>query len=179
MAERTISPANDVFLIWTAVIAALTAQFILTLTGIGAGIISVRYAPTADSTVLWFAFAWWALTGIFAAGLGGMIIGALGEGIDNAKLTVLALITWATTVLIVAFVVALVSGAGASVVAAFGGPLSAMLDRIAEGKVTPDLQRQVAALAISSVVALLVGAAVSVAGAIGAPESRVRTAKRT
>jgi DNA-directed RNA polymerase subunit K/omega len=178
MAERTITPANDIFLIWTGIIASITTQFIFTLVGLGAGIIAVRYAPTADSTVAWYAFAWWAATGVFAAAVGGVVIGALGQGIDDAKLTVLALIAWAGALLIVAFAAALAAGAGASVVSAFGGPLGAALDRMAEGKVTPELQRQVAALSISSVVVLMLGAAVAVAGAIYAPEAPVRTSKR-
>jgi hypothetical protein len=178
MAERTLSPANDAYLIWTAIIASLTAQFIFTLIGLGAGIITVRYVPASDGTVGWFAFAWWAATGVFAAGLGGMVIGALGEGIDDAKLVVLALIAWATALLIVVFALAFASGAGASVLSAFGGPLGGLLDRIAQGRVTPELQRQVAALSISSVVALLIGAAAAVAGAVYAPESRVRPARR-
>ena len=178
MAERTITPANDVFLIWTGIVASLTTQFIFTLVGLGAGIIAVRYAPTANSTVAWYAFAGWAATGIFAAAVGGVVIGALGQGIDDAKLTVLALIAWASALLIVAFAVALAAGAGTSVLSAFGGPLGAALDRMAEGKAAPELQRQVAALSISSVVALMLGAAASVAGAVYAPEAPVRTSKR-
>jgi hypothetical protein len=176
MAERTLSPANDAYLIWTAIITSLTAQFIFTLAGLGAGIISIRYVPASDGAVGWFAFAWWAATGIFAAGLGGMVIGALGEGIDDAKLVVLALIAWATALLIVVFALAFASGA--SVLSAFGGPLGGLLERMAQGKVTPELQRQIAALSISSVVALLLGAAAAVAGAVYAPESKVRPARR-
>jgi hypothetical protein len=178
MAERTITPANDVFLIWTGIVASLTTQFIFTLVGLGAGIIAVRYAPTASSSVAWYAFAWWAATGVFAAALGGVVIGALGQGIDDAKLTVLALIAWGSALLIVAFAIAIAAGAGTSVLSAFGGPLGAALDRMAEGKVTPELQRQVAALSISSVVALMLGAAAAVAGAVYAPEAPVRTSKR-
>jgi hypothetical protein len=180
MADRaTISPMDDVFLIWTGIIASLTSQFILTLVGLGAGIISVGSAPAADGTVAWFALAWWAATGIFSAALGGVVIGALGEGVDDTKLTVLALIAWATALLIVVFAVGLSAGAGASVLSAFGGPLGAVLDRMAEGKVTPELQRHAAGMAIGSVVALLLGAAAAVAGAIYAPETRVRPARRT
>ena len=177
MSELTITPVSDVFLILAGVIASLTAQFIFTLVGLGAGIITIRYVPATDGTVGWFAFVWWAATGIFAAGLGGMVIGALGQGIDDAKLTVLALIAWATALLIVALFAALAAG-GASVLSAFSGPLGGALDRMAQGKVTPELQRQVAALSISSVVALLLGVAAAVAGAIYAPESKVRPAKR-
>jgi hypothetical protein len=81
--------------------------------------------------------------------------------------------------LIVVFAVGLSAGAGASVLSAFGGPLGAVLDRMAEGKVTPELQRHAAGMAIGSVVALLLGAAAAVAGAIYAPETRVRPARRT
>ena len=44
MADRTIAPLGDAFLVWTAVIASLTAQLLLTMLGLGAGIDAVGYA---------------------------------------------------------------------------------------------------------------------------------------
>lgn len=179
MADRTISPVDDAFLIWTAVIASLTAQFILTLLGIGAGIISIGYVAAQGQTIGWAAFLWWAATGVFAACMGGMVIGALGEGIDDARKTVLALIAWATAILLVAVVTAFAAGSGASIFATFGGPVAGMLDTAADGKMTDPMRRTLSGVAISSVVALLLGAAASVAGAIYAPETKVKATKRT
>jgi hypothetical protein len=179
MPERAISPLSDIFLIWTAIVAALAAQFILVLLGIGVGILtSATPAAPGSRAAAWFAFVWWAASGVFAAGLAGSVIAALGEGIDDAKRIVLALVAWATALLIATLVAAVSGAAGASVLSFLGGPLAATLDQAAQGQLTPELQRQASAFAMSAVVATLLGAAAAIAGAIYAPETRVRAAKR-
>jgi len=177
MADRTIAPAGDAFLVITAVIASLTTQVILALLGLGAGIITLGAAN--PESVAWAGFLWWAASGIFAAGIGGMAIAALGDGIEDGRKTVLALIAWATAILIVAFVMALAAGGAASVFSAVAGPVPGMLDPAADGKISEAAQRALASVAISSVVALMLGAAAQVAGAIYAPETRVKVSKRT
>lgn len=176
MADRTIAPVSDIFLIWTAVIASLTAQLILALLGLGAGILSVGAANPA--TVAWAGFLWWAASGVFAAAIGGMVIAALGEGIDDARKVLLAMTAWALALLIVAFVLALTAGGGASVFAALGGPFPGMLDNAAEAKMTDEMRRALSAAAVSSLVALLLGAAASVAAAIFGMETKVKAARR-
>jgi hypothetical protein len=176
MADRTIAPAGDVFLIWTAIVASLTAQLILTLLGLGAGIITAGYV--ARETIAWGGFLWWAASGIFAAALGGMAIAALGDGIDDARKTVLALIAWATAILIVAIVTAIAAGGGASIFSSVSGPVQAMLASLADAKATAATRQAGSLLAVSSVVALLLGAAAQVAGAIYAPETNVKTGRR-
>ena len=176
MADRTIAPAGDAFLVLTAVIASLTTQVILALIGLGAGIITL--ATANPETVAWGGFLWWAASGVFAAGVGGMAIAALGEGIDDSRKTVLALIAWATAILIVAFVMAIAAGGAASVFSAIAGPVPGMLEPAADGKMSEAAQRALAAAAISSVVALVLGAAAQIAGAIYAPETAVKVSKR-
>jgi len=177
MADRTLSPAGDTFLIWTAVVASLTTQLLLALLGLGAGILAVGAAST--ETIAWGGFLWWAASGIFAAAMGGTVIAALGEGIDDMRKTVLALLAWATAILIVALVAALAAGGGTSLFSSVIGPVPGMLENLQEGKkVTDEMRRSISAVAVSSVVALVAGAAAQIACAIYAPETSVRTTKR-
>ena len=177
MADRTISPAGDTFLIWSAVVASLTTQLLLALLGLGAGILAL--GTTASSqTIGWAGFLWWAASGIFAAAMGGTVIAALGVGIDDARKTVLALLAWATAILLVAVVAALAAGGGTSLFSSIGGPVPGMLENLSDGKITDEMRRSISAVAVSSVVASIIGAAAQVACAIYAPETSVRTAKR-
>lgn len=176
MADRTIAPLGDAFLVMTAVISSLTSQVILALLGLGAGIVTLGAAN--PDTVAWGGLLWWAASGVFAAGIGGMTIAALGEGIDDGRKTALALIAWATAILIVAFVMALAAGGAASVFSAVAGPVSGMLEPAADGKMSEAARQALAFAAVSSVVALVLGAAAEVAGAIYAPETKVKVAKR-
>ena len=177
MADRTIAPLGDAFLVWSAAIASLTTQLILTILGLGAGIISVGYGMDPQSAA-WAAFLWWAASGIFAAGVGGAVIGALGENIDDARKTMLALLAWATAFLIVALFAALAAGGGASLAGMLGGPVAGWVATPPDAQMTDEMRQSMAGIAVSAVVALLLGAAAQIAGAIYAPETKVRVAKR-
>jgi hypothetical protein len=146
MADRTLSPAGDTFLVWTAVVASLTTQLLLALLGLGAGILAVGAAST--ETIAWGGFLWWAASGIFAAAMGGTVIAALGEGIDDTRKTVIGPVP---------------------------GMLENLQEG---KKVTDEMRRSISAVAVSSVVALVAGAAAQIACAIYAPETAVRTTKR-
>lgn len=177
MADRTIAPLGDAFLVWTAVIASLTAQLLLTMLGLGAGIVAVGYAIDPQNAA-WAALLWWAASGILAAGIGGAVIGALGDNIDDTRKALLALLAWATAILIVALLAALATAGGASLAGMLGGPLAGYLAMPGDAPMTDEMRQTMGAVAVSSVVALLLGAAAQVAGAIYGPETTVRVAKR-
>ena len=67
---------------WQAILAgvfmSLVVQILLTMLGFGIGLLSVDI-PTADSVSAgagWAAFVWWAVSGIIAAFIGGVIAAA-------------------------------------------------------------------------------------------------------
>src|ERR1043166_8208717 len=71
---------------WSAVIAgvfaSLLVQILLTMLGLGIGIVAVDISTTSNEPAQagWWTFVWWAMSGIIAAFVGGMVAGGLSPG---------------------------------------------------------------------------------------------------
>lgn len=174
---------------WSAVaagvVAALVVQVLLTMLGIGIGLVTV--GPDADpNSISWAAFAWWAIAGIIAAFIGGWVAGAFSPTEDNRLRAAGALTTWAIATLIVVVAVGFTAGTTATVAGSLGGPVASTGARVdaltrdgarettgqAAARPSPALEqarRQFAAVALASFVALLIGAAAAFVGGTMAP----------
>jgi hypothetical protein len=165
--------------ILAGVVAALVVQILLTMLGIGAGMLALD-PPTASSAPLgvgWLAFLWWAISGIIAAFIGGWVAGAAsmpGSGAANA------LAAWALATIIVTGTAALTAGGTASIASNLVGPTGisiARLDALSSprGQATTGqragtneqqmetARKAVASGMLASFVALLIGAAAAFA----------------
>jgi hypothetical protein len=169
---------------WTAVlagvIAALVVQVLLTMLGLGIGLISLDTPTAADSPlgVSWAAFLYWAVAGIIAAFAGGWVAGAVaapGTGAGHG------LAAWALATLIVVGASALAAGATGTIASNLAGPTSASIARLNDltandtrpARTTGQRSAQqevetarkaVAAGMLASFVALLIGAAAAFMG---------------
>jgi hypothetical protein len=114
---------------WSAVasgvIASLIVQVLLTMLGLGIGLVSVD-ANSSAAAPAWAGFAWWALSGIFAAAVGGWVAGTLSPT-ANLRLKAIGGVTaWAITTLIVVGMSGVTAGgAGITAAGALGGPVVA------------------------------------------------------
>jgi len=110
---------------WSAVIsgviASLIVQALLTMFGLGIGLVSFDSSSGATMPA-WIGFAWWVASGIFSAAVAGTVAGALSPT-DNMRLKAIGAVTaWAIATLIVVGVSGLTAGAGVSAASAMGGP---------------------------------------------------------
>ena len=122
MARTSINTAGWT---WSAVasgvIASLVVQVLLTMLGLGIGLVSFD-ANSGAQMPAWAGFAWWAASGVFAAGVGGWVAGMLSPT-ANLRLKAIAGVTaWAIAALIVVGVTGLTARTGASAASALGGP---------------------------------------------------------
>lgn len=119
---------------WNAVTAgvavALIAQLMLALLGIGLGLASVDTSDVTDETgartALWTGYAWWAVSGIIAAFVGGYVAGSVARrhDITKAEAATQGFITWSLSILIIAHIMMLSAAAGAGGLAGgLAGPL--------------------------------------------------------
>jgi hypothetical protein len=111
---------------WSAVasgvIASLVVQVLLTMLGLGIGLVSFDTSSSA-SVPAWAGFAWWAASGIFAAAVGGTLAGTLSPT-ENMRLKAIGGLTaWAIATLIVIGVGGFTASAGVTAVSALGGPV--------------------------------------------------------
>lgn len=158
--------------------------------GIGIGLVSIGANVDATS-ISWAGFAWWAISGIIAAFVGGWVAGAFAPTEDTRLRAAGALTAWAVATLIVVVAVGFTAGTTATVAGSMGGPVAsagARLDALTRdtsratattgqasaspAKASPTLEearRQFAAVALASFVALLIGAAAAYAGGTMAP----------
>jgi hypothetical protein len=170
---------------WTAALAGATAalvvQVMLTMLGLGIGLISIDTSTAANTFVgvSWAAFLYWAISGIIAAFVGGWIAGAVtapGTGGGHA------LAAWAVATLIVVGVSMLAAGSSASIASNVMGPSAYSVSRYdsltdtagQEGTVgqaaaadTQDIEsarRAVAGSMLGSFIALLIGAIAAFCG---------------
>ena len=115
--------------ILAGVVASLVVQLLLTMLGIGVGILTLD-APTTSSEPLgvgWVAFLWWAISGIVAAFAGGWVAGAAsspGSGRANG------LAVWALATVIVTAAAALGAGTTASMASNLAGPTAVSIARL-------------------------------------------------
>jgi len=147
------------------VFVALIVHVLLNMLGAGVGAASVNLGEQSTEGVQalsWSAFAWWSISGIIAAFIGGWAAGnfavtsALAEGGAHGFLS------WAvTTVLIVAFAALAAGGAAATA----GGLLSPLSTATAQLQgTTQEAQTAFATFTLASLIALLIGAAAAVWG---------------
>jgi hypothetical protein len=117
---------------WTAVlagtVAALIVQVMLTMLGLGIGLISIDSGTAADTPtgVSWAAFLYWAISGIIAAFIGGWVAGAVtapGTGGGHA------LAAWAVATLVVVGAGMLAATSSASIAANLVGPTANSIAR--------------------------------------------------
>lgn len=128
---RVISPTASearVMWSWSAVIAgtltSLIIQVMLTMLGIGVGLIAtdVPTAANAPVTVSTAAVLWFIASGIFAAFVGGAVAGALSPYVSERARSWHALATWALATLIVVGASMLTAAGGATVAGQLAGP---------------------------------------------------------
>jgi hypothetical protein len=117
---------------WTAVLAGVTAalvvQVLLTMLGLGIGLISIDATTAANTSlgVSWAAFLYWAVAGIIAAFAGGWVAGAVtipGTGAAHG------LAAWAVATLIVVGAATLAAGNSASIAGNLLGPTAISMAR--------------------------------------------------
>src|SRR5690349_13987251 len=112
---------------WSAVIsgviASLMVQVLLTMLGLGIGLVSFDASSSATMPA-WAGFAWWTASGVFSAAVAGTVAGALSPT-TNMRLKAIGGVTaWAIATLIVIGVSGLTAGAGVSAASALGGPVT-------------------------------------------------------
>jgi hypothetical protein len=129
MARATRTTAATASWTWSAVaagvIASLVVQVILTMVGFGFGLVSfdVSSAQSSGALPAWIGFAWWALSGIFAAAVGGWVAGTFSPT-DNMRMKAIGGVTaWAIATLIVVGVSGITASVGASTAGQLGGPV--------------------------------------------------------
>ena len=129
MARALRTTADTASWTWSAiaagVIASLVTQVLLTMLGFGFGLVSFDSgtAQASPALPLWITFAWWAMSGIFAAAVGGWVAGTF-TPTNNMRMKAIGGVTaWAIATLIVVGAAGLTAGAGASTAAALAGPV--------------------------------------------------------
>lgn len=131
---------------WRAVLGgvavALAVQIMLAILGSAIGLAFVDPMATSNprpALVSLLAFMWWTLSGIIAAFAGGIVAGRLSGAIGEATAAWHGLVTWATTILIVFWVLSsaiggafgLLAGAASTASAEGGETLSPEVDPFA------------------------------------------------
>jgi hypothetical protein len=121
---------------WSAVgagvLTSLIVQVLLTILGLGIGMLSVD-VPTANdapTVVTWAAFVWWAVSGVFAAFLGGTVAAAMTSSETPAVRAAHSLAAWALAVLIVVCATASTAGNAGSVLGGVAGPSTSVMSRM-------------------------------------------------
>jgi hypothetical protein len=171
---------------WSAilagVLASLVIQILLTMLGIGIGLISIDTSTAAASRVGvgWAAFLWWAFSGVLAAFVGGWVAASAASAPNSGAAH--ALMSWALAVIIVVGATALTAGTTAGLATNLAGPNAINLARLSTATERVDVRgttgqrataadrdveaarRAVAAGMLGSFFALLLGAAAAFAG---------------
>src|SRR5438105_12139708 len=89
--------------VFAGVIGSLIFQVLLTMAGFGFGLLSID-VPTADSApkaVSWAVFAWWAVSGVMSAFVGGWVAAHFSETFTAETRATHGLMAWALATLIV------------------------------------------------------------------------------
>jgi hypothetical protein len=165
--------------VWGAVVGgvfvALVVHILLNMVGAGIGAVSME-APTEGEAqaIGWGAFAWWSISGIIAAFVGGWAAGVLSGANGSGNGGLHGFLTWAVTTVLVVTGAAVATGTAAAVIGAMFAPLPTVTERTQEA--SEAAQTAVALFSLASVFALLIGAiAATWAGRLGstvAPEVR-------
>lgn len=169
---------------WSAIIAgvfaALVVQILLTMLGLGVGLLTFD-ETSAASGVNWTAFVWWAISGIIAAFVGGMVAGGVDERDYNGGMQGLA--AWAVATVLVVAASGLATTSTANVLSNLAGPSASLrmqveqvagtrTERATTGQAaqtqnrtqTASVQTHVASAMLASFVALVLGAIAAFVG---------------
>jgi hypothetical protein len=181
--------------VFAGVVASLIFQVLLIMAGFGFGLLSID-VPTADSApkaVSWAVFAWWAVSGVMSAFVGGWVAAHFSEAFTAETRATHGLMAWALATLIVIGTAAL--AAESSLAGNLGGPTGtaiAQYQRLSEPRAQTTGQarataspatletarRNLAMVMIGSFFALIFGAGAAVAGSQWLPEEiRMRDAR--
>jgi hypothetical protein len=135
MAPSTTSQATGVWT-WSAVLAGVVAslivQVLLTMLGLGIGLMAVDVPATSAAPVKLSTAAalWWWASGIFAAFVGGAVAGAYASAPRINTRIAHAIAAWATASLIVIGAASLSVGGAANVLSNLAGPTSTAAARL-------------------------------------------------
>src|SRR5919198_5389083 len=176
--------------VFVGVVASLVFQVLMVMVGFGLGLLTtdVPTAEAAPKAVSWAVFAWWAVSGVMSAFLGGWIAANFSEIFTPEGRATHALMTWALATLII--VGSAGFAASNSLVANLVGPTGTTLAQYnrftapAAGQARPtqaqldQARRNLALAMIGSFVALLVGAGAAVAGSQWLPDCQMRHMRR-
>lgn len=130
---------------WSAVIsgviASLVVQVLLTMLGLGIGLVSFDTSSGATMPA-WVGFAWWTASGIFSAAVGGTVAGALSPTTDMRLKAIAGVAAWAIATLIVVGVSGLTAGAGVSAASVLGGPVTTASRNLHTAQTIPSGRRE-------------------------------------
>jgi hypothetical protein len=148
---------------WSAVVAgvfvALVVHILLNMlgAGIGASSMEVRTPTQGEAQAIgWGAFAWWSISGIIAAFVGGWAAGLLAEGAGSPNGALHGFLSWAVTTVVVITGAAIATGTAAAALGAMFAPIPTFPERPQE--TSEAAQSAVAVFSLASFVALLIGA---------------------
>jgi hypothetical protein len=100
--------------VFGGVVIALIVQFLLSMLGIGIGVSTIDPASgdtPGTSTFSISAAIWWTVSGIIAAYVGGWVAARLSGTVEPSSAALHGLVTWATTTLLVLYLVTTAVGA--------------------------------------------------------------------
>jgi hypothetical protein len=165
---------------WGAVVGgvfvALIVHILLNMIGAGIGAVSMEARTEGEAQAIgWGAFAWWSISGIIAAFVGGWSAGAFSSATGSSNGGLHGFLSWAVTTVLVVIGAAIATGTAAAVMGAMFAPLpTAVTERPQETSAAA--QTAIAVFSLASVVALFIGAVVATWGgrlaSKVAPESR-------
>jgi hypothetical protein len=163
---------------WGAVVGgvfvALIAHILLNMMGAGIGAVSMEARTEGEAQAIgWGAFAWWSISGIIAAFLGGWSAGAFSRATGSSNGGLHGFLSWAVTTVLVVIGAAIATGTAAAVIGAMFAPLpTAVTERPQE--TSEAAQTAIAVFSLASVVALLIGAVAATWGGRLANYGRTR-----
>lgn len=203
MASRATTTISNAFFVWTwsavlaGVFASLVVQILLTMLGIGVGLLSIDIptATNAPAGATWVAFVWWAVSGIIAAFVGGAVAAANSPDQTGFGRVGHALAAWAVATVVVVGATAMVPATTGSVVANVAGPSYAANARVAYYSINParetvgttrpatqaqleEARRHFAYAMLASFFALLLGAGAAYAAGMATTARTVEEAAR-
>ena len=174
--------------VFAGVVASLIFQVLLVMVGFGLGLLTIDI-PTADSApkaVSWAVFAWWAVSGVISAFVGGWVAANFSDTFTAEGRATHGLMAWAIATLIV---IGAAAFAGSNSIAnSLSGPTGTVLAQYQRLSDPPQqtvgqarlsnpqldqIRRNLALAMIGSFVALLVGAGAAVAGSQWLPSDRL------
>jgi hypothetical protein len=157
--------------VWGAVVAgvfvALIVHILLNMVGAGIGAVSMGSPREGEAEAIgWGAFAWWSISGIIAAFVGGWAAGVLSGANGSSNRGLHGFLSWAVTTVFVVTGAAVATGTAAAVIGAMFAPIPTIAERPQE--TSEAAQTAVAVFSLASVVALLIGGVVATwAGRLG------------